>query len=162
MNSDYEKRLEAEIARAIKALPELDAPRTLLPRILAAVEKRAASRWYRRSWQEWPPIWRAFTLVGLLAAFAGLCLAGWELQQLRGWSLLAQEAGDLFSGIGAVYNALNVLGGAVVLVLKQFGTSTVVLCVAAAGLSYALCVAVGTACVRFAFVRHTDKIRFEL
>jgi len=72
MNSDYEKRLEAEIDRELKALPELRAPTTLLVRVRSAVAQRAAVPWYRQSWQMWPMIWRVTAMAVLLASFGGL------------------------------------------------------------------------------------------
>ena len=59
MNSEYEKRLEAEIERELKGLPELTAPGTLVSRVMAAIEQRADRPWYRQPWQAWPVALRA-------------------------------------------------------------------------------------------------------
>ena len=76
MSQEYEKRLEAAIDRELKALQDLPAPRTLAPRIMAAIAARAPVPWYRQSWQMWP--------VPLRAGFPG-ALAG----SVR-WALLRQ------------------------------------------------------------------------
>ena len=40
MDPNYEKRLEAEIDRVLKGLPELSAPRQLVLNVLAEIEQR--------------------------------------------------------------------------------------------------------------------------
>src|SRR5258705_4824538 len=76
MNLEYEKRLENEIHRELKKLPELIAPRTLISRVMAAIEARLRLPWYRQSWQVWPLPLRAVSLVILLALFGGLFFRG--------------------------------------------------------------------------------------
>ena len=68
MSAEYEKQLEAAIKRELKGLPDLPAPRTLMTRVLTAIENQSRLPWYRHPWQTWPVIGRAVAIVGLLTA----------------------------------------------------------------------------------------------
>src|SRR5437867_829054 len=105
MNYEYEKKLEAEIDREIKRLPELLAPHTLLLRVMKAIESRASLPWYRQSWQVWPVAARVLSLAVLLLLFAGLCFAGWKLAQAESLATLTHRLSGWFAGVGAVCNA---------------------------------------------------------
>jgi hypothetical protein len=153
MNSEHERELEVEIDRALKALPELSAPGTLSRRVMLAIEQRRALRWYAQPWQNWPLALRITALALLSVMFGGLCVASWQLTRAAGVSAAMQEIGGLFSGLTTVWNIINVLFGAVVLVVKHLGTGVMIGCALIAGLGYALCVGLGTAYLRLAFAR---------
>jgi len=58
------------LIRALRAMPAPRAPRTLAPRVMAAVHARLAHP-PARTWFEWPRVWKVASLsaaVGLLAA----------------------------------------------------------------------------------------------
>lgn len=57
---------------ALRELPTPRAPRTLLPRVLAAVAAEARRPWYSRAWLSWPLRWQ---LVSAAAAVLVLTLA---------------------------------------------------------------------------------------
>ena len=63
--------LERLIDRELRALPAPRAPRTLLPRILAAVEQPAPRRWYARTWIDWPAAVQVASVILLLGTVAG-------------------------------------------------------------------------------------------
>jgi hypothetical protein len=157
MNSEYDRQLEIEMEmemdRELKALPELAAPGTLARRVMLAIEHRRALRWYNQPWQNWPFGLRiaAFGLLSIM--FGGLCVASWQLTRAAGVSAAMQEVGGMFSGAASVWNIINVLFGAVVLVVKHLGAGFMIGCALLAGLGYALCVGLGTAYVRLAFAR---------
>src|SRR5271157_1688810 len=120
MSTDYEKRLEAEIAGVLQGLPDRPAPGTLLPRVLAAVASRAALPWHRRPWQTWPMALQAALLVVLAGCAGGLCLAGWELARLEGLARVLNGVGNWFGWVGALWNALSAVLGAVLLAARHF------------------------------------------
>jgi hypothetical protein len=63
--------LERVLDRELKALSGPRAPRTLLPRVLAAVEIAARRPWYARPWLAWPAAVQGLSLaVGLLLVAA--------------------------------------------------------------------------------------------
>jgi len=153
MSLEHERELELEIDRELKALPELDAPVTLASRVRLAVEQRRALRWYNQPWQNWPFGLRAVTLALLLIMFGGLCFVSWRLTRAAGYAAAMQEVAGLFSGVTTLWNTINVLLGAVVLIAKHLGTGFMIACLLIAGAGYALCLGLGTACVRLAFAR---------
>ena len=153
MNSEHDQNLEARIGRVLKELPELSAPSTLMPRVLGMIARRRALPWYRQPWPAWPIALRIATMVFLLASFGGLCFVSFELTRAAGFTNAMQEIGHSFSGLTVVWNVLTVLTSAVVLVLKHLGTGFIIGCCLAAALGYAVCVGLGTACVRLAYAR---------
>ncbi len=155
MNSEYEKRLEAEIDAVLEGLPDRPAPRTLLPRVMAAIEARAALPWYRQSWQTWPASIRVVCLVVLISVFGGICLAGWKLPQADAYASTVREVGRWLSTLGAVWDLFSTLLNAVVLMVKQLPGPLITGCVVALALAYALCIALGAAWMRLAFPRRS-------
>jgi hypothetical protein len=153
MNSQYDRELEQQVDRELKSLPELEAPVTLARRVMATLQQRRALAWYRQPWQNWPLFLRVAAFAFLSGIFGGLCVACWQLTRAAGVSAALQEVGGLFSGLTTLWNIVNVLLGAVVLVAKHLGTGFIIACVAIAGLGYALCLTLGTAWVRLASAR---------
>ena len=153
MSSEYERQLEREIDRELKGLCDLEAPATLARRVMLAIEQRRALRWYTQPWQDWPLALRVAALAVLSIMFGGLCVASWQLTRAAGVSVALQEVGGLFSGLARIWNLVNVLFGAAVLVVKHLGTGFMIGCAFIGGIGYALCVGLGTACVRLAFAR---------
>lgn len=68
--------LERDIDRALKALPEPRAPRTLLPAVMLAVRAGALRPWYARPWATWPRGWQVASTAALALLVAGASLAG--------------------------------------------------------------------------------------
>jgi hypothetical protein len=153
MQPDYERELEAEIDREMKGLPELSAPHTLVSRVRLAIEGQPDRAWYRQPWQMWPAALRIGTLVTLLVLFGGLCFAGQRLVHAEAFIGVAHRLGHWLSGVSALGNAVSVLLGAAVLAVKQVGTGFIVAALAALAVGYAMCLGLGTACVRLAFAR---------
>lgn len=153
MNPHDERHLETAVDRELKALPHLRAPRTLLPRVRAAIEQRAASSWYHRAWQTWPPALQAVSMLALLAAFAGLCYGSWQLVHTPAFAAVTTEVGGWFGALGAVWKSLGVLAGAGAVVLRSLNPVVLISCGISLLLGYALCVGLGTLYVRLAFAR---------
>ncbi len=153
MNSEYNKELEAEIDRELKALPELKAPPTLVHRVLRTLEKRAATPWYRLAWQYWPGPLRAATLAVLVGCFGGLCFTAWEICQTAGYAELVRALTGWLAGAVAIYHALGTLLAAVVLVVKHLGTVFILACLTALALAWATCLGLGTVYLRLALAR---------
>jgi hypothetical protein len=82
--------LAKQVDGALRALPTPKAPRTLVPRVMAAVELSLAP-WYRRAWVTWPAVWQ----VASAAALALLVVAFWSLARL------GSEAGAVADIIGS-------------------------------------------------------------
>jgi hypothetical protein len=91
MKPDTQHELESQVDRVLKGLPEVPAPRTLLPRVLAAVRARAALPWYRQSWQVWPMPLQVATMFVLVASFGGFFFAAWELSRAAGYAAVSRK-----------------------------------------------------------------------
>ena len=153
MNPEYEKNLEQQIDRTLKSLRDLAAPKHLLPRVMERIARRHALPWYHQPWQMWPMALRVCTLLFLLASCGALCVACWQLTRAAGFSAASQELSQTFYGVTALWNAVNVLMAAVVIVAKHLGTAFIIGCAVALAFGYAICVGLGTACVRLAYAR---------
>jgi hypothetical protein len=153
MKPEYEKELEAAIDRELKGLPELPAPDALASRVMLAIESRATVAWYCQPWERWPAALRLGSLALLLALFGGLCVGGWRLAQGEAFIGATHELGQWLSGVGALGNTVSVLLGAVVLAVKQLNTGSIIAVLAALAVGYAICLGLGTVCVRIAFAR---------
>ena len=153
MSLEYEKRLEREISRELRALPELIAPRSLVSRVMAAIENRLTLPWYRQSWEIWPLALRAVSLVILLAMFGGLSFAAWRLSQAESFAAAMHGPISWLSGLGAIWHAVTVVVSGVALMVKQLGTTVIIGCLVALALGYAMCVALGTVYLRLGLAR---------
>ena len=88
--------LERLVDRELRRLPAPRAPRSLLPRIMAAVEERAHRPWYTRAWLDWPVAGQLASAVVLIAVVTGGSVL---LPQLRAavsaLSFIADVRGDV-------------------------------------------------------------------
>jgi hypothetical protein len=152
MKPGYEK-LETRIDRMLKGLPELEAPATLRNRVMAAIERRAATPWYRLPWQAWRLEWRLASLALLLCAFGGLCFGGWELTKAADFEMASRALGRVFSAAALVWNVLAALGNAGCLVIRHLGTPVILGSLVLIGFGYALCLGLGTLYFRLGLAR---------
>ncbi len=153
MNSPYEEKLAAEIDRELKSLPELQAPSTLIPRVSAAIARRQRLPWYRQSWSAWPAPMRAAALVILAAFFASLCLGAWRLPDTESYSAATGHAAGWFSGLATLWYALNALIATLAQAVQLLGRGILLGCLAAVALAWAMCLGLGTVCLRLALAR---------
>lgn len=155
MDPQYAQRLEAEIDRQLKTLPELVAPRSLTPRIMAAIARRSSLPWYRQSWPAWPVPVRMSALAVSLALFGVFCYAGWECSQLPAFAVFTTKFAGVFSGIGSMWNTLSVLMTALLLAFKHLGHWFIFGSLAAVALAYAMCVGLGSVYLKVALARRS-------
>lgn len=154
MNPEHESELEALVDGELKALPPLSAPPELAPRILALIAARSETPWYRRAWTTWPLRLQAASLVTLLVIFAGFSFCGDQAVQLAGDSAVAHKLGSVWSLLQVLRNTCGLLLGAVHAVIQQIGTVYLCAAIAVVVVAYGLCVALGSACLRFALPRN--------
>jgi hypothetical protein len=153
MNENNNYQLEAAVDRELKVLPNLRAPKTLLPRVMAVIEQRAGFPWYRRAWQTWPLPLQAVSMLVLLVAFAGLCLGSWELVHTPAVASATSEASGCFRMLSTTLSTLGVLANALALAVRSFGPLVLFGIIMALLLGYAACVGFGTLYVRLAIAR---------
>ena len=63
------EQFEETVGAGLRQLPMPRAPRTLLPRVMAATQQWARRPWYARAWLTWPLGWQ-------LASIAVFCVIG--------------------------------------------------------------------------------------
>jgi len=74
MRPDHDLERDDALGRALRQLPLARAPRTLLPRVLAATARLAPRPWYTRAWFTWPRVWQASSVAALAVLVAGAVL----------------------------------------------------------------------------------------
>ncbi len=62
-SSDSSEPLERAVHRTLRQLPDRVAPATLELRVMAEIERRAALRWWRKSFAHWPSAAKFFFVV---------------------------------------------------------------------------------------------------
>jgi hypothetical protein len=86
--------LAQRLDHALHQAAQPRAPRTLLPRVMAAVQASARVPWYRREWRRWPLGWQLASGVPT-AALLGLALSAWSPSALA--ASLLEHAGAVDS-----------------------------------------------------------------
>jgi hypothetical protein len=66
--------LERIVDRALRQLPAPRAPRTLVPRVMAAARAWTERPWHARPWIVWPGVWQAASMAALVMLLAGVAL----------------------------------------------------------------------------------------
>jgi hypothetical protein len=141
--------LEQLIDRELKQLPTPPAPRTLLPRVLAATVHRKPAPWYARPWVTWPRGWQIASVVVFVAIGVSLSIFMPTVQHVAG-NIPSRFAGSAPGRIAAVA-AIVAEGATLVRVFWQVMLEPVAfyLLILAVSLSLA-CAAVWTALERVA------------
>jgi hypothetical protein len=88
------------LTRALRALPEPRAPRTLAPRVMAVVHARLAHP-PAPTWFEWPRVWQVSSLSAAVALLAAVVV---------GWPFLTDLMRPAIDGVGARVQAATETG----------------------------------------------------
>jgi hypothetical protein len=138
--------LERLVHAELRRLPLPRAPHTLLPRVMAAVDRWARRPWYAREWFTWPLGWQAASvalLAALLAAGAillpGVQDAARALTATRPVTDVLAAAASLIETVDTAVSLTVTLWRALVrpVALYAFVLATL-LCLACAGFGAAL------------------------
>lgn len=129
-------------------LPDSSAPVQLVPAVLSAIAARTAPPWWRQPWLAWP---RVVQVASAVLAFAALCAAGWFGNELLS---TGNSATGVIEGIPLLESSRDILGALLKAVVLLAGSVPVLY--AALGLvlvatAYLAFVGMGTLCVRLAF-----------
>ena len=144
MKPDYEKKLEAEIDRRLKRLPELPAPLALAGRVMARIDERARLIWYRQPWQHWPLLPRIASFILLASVFAMVCYLADNLPSSRVSLPLGSRAQQALTFLGSLKLALFGWVG-------QINSNYLIGFGVAVGVSYLLIIGLGVALFRIAW-----------
>jgi hypothetical protein len=152
MNSQPDPQLEAWVSRQLQSLPELSAPRTLAPRIFAALAAQSAPT-PARGWQGWPLALRLASFAGLAAVFLALCFGGWQVSQSPTVTNATQDVTGVLTMLRTLGTALEAVLGALVQVVKQLGPVWLSLIALVVISGWVSCLGLGTAFFRLAWSR---------
>ena len=150
MDPEYEKHLERAVDRTLRDLPNLAAPQSILPSVMARIQAGAVLPWYRRSWPTWPFALQGASLSLMLTLFAGLCYGGWKLSQAEFFIEAVKPLGALVSVAGVIWRTAGVLAEALYLTIRQLNAPVLIAMAALAFFFYAACIGLGTAFFRHA------------
>jgi len=154
MNPDYEKQLEARVREELDTLGDLTAPPALSQRIMERLTTQPAAPWYRRAWPTWPVGWQMASLLVLIAACGGLSLGGWELLRV----INAQEATRTgLAEAQALWRTAGVLLNIGGTFLNRLSPTVLITGFALFFTASALCLGLGSACVRLALRPAANK-----
>lgn len=148
MKDVNDQKLEDCLRRELRGLPDLKAPATLAPRVMAVIAARQHAPWWRKTWADWPQGMRlAFLAMGLVVA-GGLVLVGWQWPQVAGLATLTggvrETVSGWFNGLAPYLSFAETLLGAVALVIKAAPPAAGWGLLAIVGLAYATCIGLGT------------------
>ena len=144
---DNQKMAEL-MQREFDKLPDRQAPRTLLPRVLTVIQMRSKP-WWRRPWLMWPGPVRLISLAFALVVLASVYWGG-----MAAWRGVGEAGvfGALEEGLQPLvtfWELMLTLGNALLLAL---GSISRVWCIAVGVVLFAMyvsCLGVGTLCYRF-------------
>ncbi len=154
MNDVNERNLAEQIHRELHQLPGLKAPKTLGPRVLAAIAARQEAPWWKKSWVAWPTSMKLAFLVMGTAAIAGLVLAGSAIPQFGTLtSGVTESVGGMFVSLKPYYEVVARLVGSVGLAIGAAGPKLYWYLAALIGVAYATCIGLGTLGYRLVFNR---------
>ena len=149
--------LEVVTSRELRQLPAPRAPHTLLPRVLAAVNRWTLRPWYERAWFTWPLGWQIASAVALalVVVESGMLLSGARAAAVATVSTFAAPAmGEVAGVTGRAVMAAN----AAAVLWRAIGQPVVPYVFALVMLMCLACAAFGAALTYIAFGR---QITFE-
>ncbi len=108
----------ARLDRILRASPSRSAPQGFEDRVFAALRRRAALPWWRRSFAQWPPLPRAGLIVVCAASTLGAWrLAGWivtvAVEALQRLAAPLETLRELLRALLAADSSLRLIGGGV-------------------------------------------------
>ena len=150
MQPEFDPKLEAIIDQELRKLPDVAAPQTLAPRVMARIRAREKKPWWQRSLWNWPLAAQAAFLVIALAVVGLFTQSGLMVDDsVRSYS---QQVTEQANTLAALLDRFAPLLNAVVLLWEKAQPLLLYALVLALGL-YLACVGVGTMFVRVAIRR---------
>jgi hypothetical protein len=153
MNPNDSKNLEEFVRKALAAVPERRAPRSLEVRVLAEIDRRAALPWWRRSYAHWPLPARGVFFVAAAAAAVVLIAAGMTVFRDSDAVRSAGEVARHFAWLEVAGSALETLLSATRNIVLSLPALWVYGALAMVGACYAMLIGVGAAAYQTYFVR---------
>lgn len=143
----WERRLDA----ALRQLPELEAPASLVPNVMAAIRARealCARPWWRRPATAWPPALRVAFAVAASAVLGAMILGVHQLGPEIAASTGARAAAGLGAKLAALWDAAGTLLNGFTLAARAIATPVRLAILAAMVLAQLLFLGAGGALLR--------------
>ncbi|MBN2507376.1 MAG: hypothetical protein JXQ71_11840 [Verrucomicrobia bacterium] len=146
--------LEALIDRKLRELPELEAPPTLAPRVMAALQTRARA-WWCRAWWDWPAAAKA-AFIAVALALGGLLGGGsWVLNQ--NVQMLSRQWADKLPSAPPIEEALWAWIGQLWTHAGSISQPVWLTLLGGLAMAYLFCLGLGSVFVRVALHRRSDR-----
>jgi len=102
--TEPDKNLEQFIHQRLRALPQVRAPKELVPSVLRRISARPALAWWKRPWLEWPLMARVVSAVLFAGGLGGGC---WEQENICAFLRESNTGGvRLLTAAGSVADGL--------------------------------------------------------
>ena len=144
--------LEHLVHEELRRLPTPIAPRTLLPRVMAAVQAWATRPWYARAWLTWPIGLQVLSMAALTGILVGTVVVAPSAEQMVRDAIATRASGISM----AVASAAHQMGAVVIAaraLWRALGEPLVPYAFTVVALMALACVTFGTALNRVAFGR---------
>lgn len=148
MNPEQDKSLERLLDRELKQLPELQAPGTLVHRVMLAVHRRESLPWYRRAWPTWPSGLQVLSILALTVLAGGVMALTAYPEWLPGWNTLVTTLQHWTQPLHSLLTQGEALLGGLFVAVKAVGRQVLVFGVILAGAGYLCSVALLTIAYR--------------
>jgi hypothetical protein len=149
-DAPYDARLEARIHAALSQLPPVEAPLTLIPRVLAAIHAHAHLPWWKRSWPAWPRSIQCGVLSALVVSSGAIAYGVWVLNEAFASSQTVSGLTRWLPDFGPLVTTVSAIGRAGLAVVQAGNSSLLWVSAACLAAAYLTCVALGTVCYRLA------------
>jgi hypothetical protein len=144
--------LEQVVHDELRRLPSLEAPSTLLPRVMAAVQQWTLRPWYERAWFTWPLGWQVISLAALVG-LAGAGVVAFPSAEHALVTAIAARTVIMTAALGSVLGHAEAAIAAGRIVWRALGEPLVPYAFTVVLLMCLACVAFGTVLNRVAFER---------
>lgn len=154
MNTDEPlKDWEKTLHRELDALPELEAPSTLIPAVMSRLHSPAPAVWYRSPWWQWPLALRVASVLMVFAVLGGLGWVSGTTGELGLGRQVTQAFAELKSTLASVLNTTDTVLGSYAGFLRENGQLILLSAASLLFATYLTCVAAGTALYQLAWRR---------
>jgi hypothetical protein len=153
MSHDPETPWVAKLHQELRRLPDLPAPPSLIPSVLAALQASAPLPWWRRPWSSWPALPRfAFAGFGILCLTA-LVYAGFVFEPALARGVATLPASRWVAPVSEFAHVVLSLADAVAVIWHATPQALMIGLLVLASFIYLTCVGLGTAVFRVAWKR---------
>jgi hypothetical protein len=147
---DHHQELEEVIQREVDQLPNLQAPLTLIPRVLAAIQAQEQAPWWRQPWVNWPSGYRMASLVAVVGVI-GAALYGAQLGSQTIGNAVSRDVGGWLSVVSLITDAIVTLANAAFVVVRSLQKPWMLAGLGFLTFVYLGCVGIGTLCFQLTF-----------